>query len=291
MKVKSFGSSGTGRKDDMNKRRRILFLFILAGLLILNYPFVSQWLNRRNESRVIRTYEQSMEKTDDRTRAEMRRQAEEYNQAIAQRQEKLTDAFSSDSAEDEAYQKVLNPGGDGIMGYVEIPSIEVTLPVYHGTDAEALENGAGHLYGSSLPIGGMDTHTVLSSHRGLPEKALFTDLDQLEKGDVFFLQVLGEKLAYQVDRIDTVEPEDTEALAVIPGGDYATLVTCTPYGINSHRLLVRGVRTDWTEETAEAEPERPEALGFYKILRIFAMVSVLLVLLAAWLLLIPKKKK
>lgn len=275
----------------MNKRKRILFLFILAGLMILNYPFVSQWLNRRNESKVIRTYEESVEQADQEKLDKMYKEAVQYNQSIAEKQQKLSDAFSSDSSSDEVYQNVLNPGNDGIMGYLEIPDIDVTLPVYHGTEAAVLENGAGHLYGSSLPVGGTDTHAVLSSHRGLPDKTLFTDLDQLDKGDLFFIRVLGKKLAYKVDRIETVTPEETDSLSVVPGKDYVTLVTCTPYGINSHRLLVRGVRTEVPEETGEGgDTGASKAVGFWKILQIFAGLSVICILISGKILLFPGNK-
>ena len=167
------------------------------------------------------------------------------------------------------------------MGIIRIPKIQVQLPVYHGTSAKVLKEGVGHLYGSSLPTGGEGTHAVLSSHRGLPSKTLFTDLDQLEEGDLFFLDILGEEMAYQVAEILTVTPEETEALEIVPGKDYVTLVTCTPYGINSHRLLVRGERIPWEER--DSMPEET-AYGIWQYMKIVFIVSAVIILAAGMLL-------
>ena len=168
-------------------------------------------------------------------------------------------AIAEASEEDEEYMSALNLAGDGIMGTVEIPKIGITLPIYHTTDEEVLEQAAGHLEGSSLPVGGESTHAVISAHRGLPSAALFTDLDRLAIGDHFLIHVLDETLCYEVDQILTVEPDETSALAVEDGEDLVTLLTCTPYGVNTHRLLVRGHRTAYEEDVVEAE-ETPLAM-------------------------------
>lgn len=215
--------------------------------------------------------------------------AEAYNRSLKEGEQDLTDGFSDVSRADEIYEELLNPQGDGVMCYLEIADINVFLPVYHGTGTEELERGAGHLYGSSLPVGGEGTHAVLAAHRGLASKALFTDLDQMEEGMVFHIYVLGEKLSYRVDRISTVTPEDTELLEIEEGKDYVTLVTCTPYGINSHRLLVRGSRIS-PGETEEAGAQKAES-GFGAWERRFFKVSVLILIFAGIILLRPEKQK
>ena len=190
---------------------------------------------------------------------EAKQWATAYNLAITPG---TADAYSEESllSAAENYDNQLNIAGNGIMGYVEIPKIQVNLPIYHGTDAEELDRGVGHLLGSSLPVGGENTHTILSGHSGMASQKMFTDLEQLTQGDVFYLNVLGETLAYQVTEINTVLPYETDLLGIAPGEDLCTLVTCTPYGVNSHRLLVRGSRIPYEEaaameeETASVEP-------------------------------------
>ena len=239
-------------------RKRIFFLFILAGLTVLNVPFFCQLADRGVQSSVIREYEKSLENLGEEERLAMLDAARVYNEELAaSAKTAVPDAFSEEiasagsSAADTFpgqaadYESLLNPDGSGVMGYLSIPQIQAELPVYHGTSADVLEQGAGHLEGTSLPVGGASVHAVISAHNGLTSKVLFTDLDQLVEGDRFYLYVLGERLAYEVDQILTVEPEETEALAIAEGEDYVTLVTCTPYGINSHRYLVRGRRTEW----------------------------------------------
>ena len=190
---------------------------------------------------------------------ELRAQAEAYNQRLAE-----NNGFSKPALDEynnpitpEDYWDILDVDGNGMMGYISIPRINVTIPVYHGTSEEVLQVAVGHMQNTSLPVGGESTHAVLSGHRGLPSKALFTDLDQVQVGDLFSLTVLNETLYYRVDQILTVLPNETDALAIEKGKDYVTLVTCTPYGVNSHRLLVRGARIDYTPEngTAAAETE------------------------------------
>jgi len=185
--------------------------------------------------------------------------AEKYNEQI--KQESVPDAFSvRDGEKDSTYESLLNLNGDGMMGYVEIPVIDVKIPIYHYTTDESLEKGAGHLFGSSLPVGGESTHAILSAHRGLPSAKLFTDLNLVEEGDIFYLHILNQTLAYEVDQIQTVLPDQTESLAIEEGKDYVTLVTCTPYAVNTHRLLVRGHRTT-VEAAKEAQKSEKKVSG------------------------------
>lgn len=241
--------------------RILVIIIFLAGLSLLLYPFVANKWNTYRQSRLISSYEEVVsEKTEAGAidyEAEWLK-AQQYNDELMPMI--LPDSFAIAEAEgeDEEYMAALNLAGDGIMGTVEIPKIGITLPIYHTTEEEVLERAAGHLEGSSLPIGGENTHAVISAHRGLPSAALFTDLDQLEAGDHFLIHVLDETLCYEVDQILTVEPDDTSALQVEDGEDLVTLLTCTPYGVNSHRLLVRGHRVPY-EETVVAEEETPLA--------------------------------
>lgn len=274
----------------MKKQNIILFLFLLVGLSILNYPFISQLVNRRSESQAVESYEKQTDILEDEKKRIIKQEAEAYNKELLEKQTGVSDGFSMQNKRDDIYEEILNPSGDGIMGVLRIPKIQVYLPVYHGTSAKVLEEGVGHLYGSSFPTGGEGTHSVLSSHRGLPSKTLFTDLDQIKEGDLFFLDILGEEMAYRVEAILTVEPEETDALEIIPGKDYVTLVTCTPYGINSHRLLVRGERISWEEK--DKEPEENEAYGIWRWMKILFIVSAVVILAAGILLIvIPFMKK
>jgi LPXTG-site transpeptidase (sortase) family protein len=234
----------------MKKRwLNLLLLFVfLIGFSLLLYPTVSNYLNEKNQSRAITNYEGSLSVLTKEDYTAFLKDAEAYNQKLSGQQNPI--AFAEADAPE--YQSLLDPLKNGIMGYVEMDSIGVKLPIYHGTSDAVLEVGAGHLEGSSLPVGGKSTHCVLSGHRGLPSAKLFTDLDKLSVGDVFQLHVLDRVLAYQVNQIVTVEPKDTSNLQIVDGMDYCTLVTCTPYGINSHRLLVRGVRVDYAEKAASS---------------------------------------
>ena len=232
-----------------------LVLLFLAGLSLLLYPFISNEWNTYRQSRLITTYEQVIEEKQEEIdyTAEWER-AHAFNQALLP--SILPDSFAIAAASDEPdeeYMACLNLAGDGTMGYVEIPKIDIKVPIYHTVSDEVLQMAAGHLEGSSLPVGGKDTHTVVSAHRGLPSAALFTDLDRLEVGDHFLFYILDEVLCYEVDQITIVEPEETDALAVEPGKDLATLLTCTPYGVNSHRLLVRGHRVTYIPTEIEKE--------------------------------------
>lgn len=225
------------------------FLVFLTGAGILFYPTVSDMWNYYRNQHLITEYSQAVETLESEDYSQIWEEAREYNES--HRVNQIVDAFDeeeNDYMPSHPYDQLLNPAGNGIMGYLEIPKINVRLAVYHGTGIDALENGCGHIEGTSLPIGGTGTHTVLSAHRGLPSAKLFTDLDQLEVGDIFIIRVLDENLAYEVDQVLTVLPQEVEALAIEENEDLATLVTCTPYGVNSHRLLVRGHRTEYVEE-------------------------------------------
>lgn len=237
----------------------IIVLIFLAGLGFLLYPTVSNLWNRAHQSRAIATYTKQVEKLDDSQNKEMLKAARKYNKSLL----KKSDHWKLSKKDKKKYESLLDVSGTGIMGYIEVPKIDCSLPIYHGTDEGALQIAIGHLEGSSLPVGGKSTHCVLSGHRGLPSARLFTDLDQMEEGDIFVLNVLGRKLAYEVDQIKVVLPDEMSDLEIISGKDLCTLVTCTPYGINTHRLLVRGHRTKYIEETVvrvqkEAEKKKTD---------------------------------
>ncbi|MCM1357792.1 MAG: class C sortase, partial [Prevotella sp.] len=219
----------------------ILIVILLVGLAIMLYPTVSDWWNTREQREAIANYEHIVTQIDDGETERMLQEAHDYN-------EKLANLFAPLTNYDEisGYNDILNISGTGIMGYISIPFIKVELPIYHGTSEEVLNIAAGHLQGSSLPVGGNDTHAVISAHRGLPSAKLFTDLDQLVVGDTFTINVLGEVYTYEIEDILIVKPEEVDKLAIIPNGDYVTLMTCTPYGINSHRLLLRSHRIETT---------------------------------------------
>ncbi len=218
----------------------LLVAVLLAGLSLLLYPFVSNYWNSLHQSQAIAAYMDDVRKLDDSTYEAMWEEAQRYNASLLEDENR----FFPNDEEKQYYEQLLNVSGNGIMGYIEIPSIDVMLPIYHGTSEEVLQVAIGHIEGSSLPIGGESTHSVISGHRGLPSSRLFTDIDQLSEGDTFTLMVLDEVLTYEVDQIRIVEPDDISLLAIEEGQDLCTLVTCTPYGVNSHRLLVRGHRVE-----------------------------------------------
>ena len=225
-------------------------LIFLTGLGVLLYPVFSDLWNQHRQNRLMTDYTNTVTDMEDAERNALWSAAVQYNQGL---QAAPQDAFTgADPGPKNPYWSLLDPDGTGVMGYLEIPKISLRLPIYHGTGDAALQKGIGHLAGTSLPVGGSGTHCVLSGHRGLPSALLFTDLDQLETGDTFTLYVLDQRLSYQVDQILVVEPEDVSTLAPEDGKDYVTLVTCTPYGVNTHRLLVRGSRI---EDTQEPVPE------------------------------------
>ncbi|MCD7806790.1 MAG: class C sortase [Lachnospiraceae bacterium] len=245
---------GSRRAGGMIFRILLLILVMAAGVGLMAYPFLANWIFVNRADSLVSSYDAQVENTEEEKLQEARELAEYYNEAIATGHVELRDPFTEESQvySESTYYELLDVTGTGLMGYISIPCIDVTLPVYHGTDSSTLEKGVGHLPGSSLPVGGASTHCVLTGHTGLSSAKLFTDLTELEEGDIFILTVLGEKLAYEVDQILVVEPNDISSLQIESGADYCTLITCTPYGINSHRLLVRGVRTEYEEEYEEA---------------------------------------
>ncbi len=241
-------------------KRTILIVLAAALLLIASgvtaYPMIANYINDKYQSTIRTEYAQEVEAMDDGEIRETLQDAIAYNESL------LPIRYNREAlqAAEESYDDLLNLHGSGLMGYVEIPKIDVNLPIYHGTSEEVLQKGIGHLVGSSLPIGGEGFHSVLTGHSGLAGKRLFSDLEQLTTGDRFFLHVLGETLAYEVTEINRVLPHETELLTALAGEDLCTLVTCTPYGVNSHRLLVRGSRVPYekaAEETAKEVPKEP----------------------------------
>ena len=221
----------------------IIIVMFIVGLSVLLYPAISNYINQKHASRVISEYSEKLENTDDDKIQKIFEQAQDYNKRL----EKTPSAFF-DPSNISGYDLTLDITGTGIMGYIDIDRIDVELPIYHSVDESVLQIGAGHLEGTSFPVGGESTHCVLSGHRGLPSAKLFTDLDELEVGDEFSITVLNKKLTYRIDQIKTVLPTETDDLQIVKGKDYCTLMTCTPYGINSHRLLLRGVRVENAQE-------------------------------------------
>lgn len=240
----------------------MIILLFLGGAAMVLYPVVSSWYMDRHQGQVVADYdEEAARLSQEQIEAELEK-ARRYNESLLGNVV-LTDPFDAEALEEQntEYEDLLDIGGDGVMGSVEIPGQDIYLPIYHGTSAEALEKGAGHLKNSSLPVGGKGTHAVISGHTALPTAEMFNDLSEVEEGDVFYIHVLGQILAYEVDQIKIVLPEDISDLLIHREEDYVTLVTCTPYGINSHRLLVRGTRVPYEEAQAvtpsRGEPEDP----------------------------------
>ena len=238
----------------MNRKliRNIAFaVFFLIGLGITFYPMLSSRWNAYRESRLVSEYQKHIDSDAGSERyREMIEKAQAYNRTLDV--PSVPDAFSiRDGIQDKEYEALLNESGTGLIGTVEIPAININIPIYHYTTSDSLEKGAGHLLGSALPVGGESTHCVISAHRGLPNQKLFTDLNLMKSGDVFYFHVLDQTFAYKVDQILTIEPAEVESLSVVYGKDYATLVTCTPYAVNTHRLLVRGYRIPYSDEEYE----------------------------------------
>ena len=222
-------------------------LVFLAGAGVFLYPTVSDMWNQYRNARLVSRYDEAVTDLSDNEYQKLWNEAKEYN--AEHPVNSIVDAFGEkdDYVLTQPYDQVLDPNGEGLMGSIEIPKINAKLAIYHGLSKTVLEKGVGHVEGTSLPVGGKSTHAVLAAHRGLPSAKLFTDLDQMKKGDIFILHILGKNLAYKVDQIRTVLPEETGELDIVEGEDHVTLVTCTPYGVNTHRLLVRGIRTKYAE--------------------------------------------
>ncbi|MDD7266586.1 MAG: class C sortase [Lachnospiraceae bacterium] len=230
----------------------LLVILLLIGWGILLYPTLSDLWNTYRNSRIITHYKKAVSDTPDDKMVQMFEAARQYN--LEHKANTVFDAFNTEQeALRHPYDELLNPAGDGIMGYLDVPGINLQVPIFHGVGAKGLERGCGHLQGTSLPVGGASSHAVMAAHRGLPSAKLFTDLDQVKVGDTFYIHVLHETLAYQVDCIKTVLPEESGALEIEQGKDIVTLLTCTPYGVNSHRLLVMGSRVSYQPEKAQKE--------------------------------------
>ena len=262
----------------------VLVLILLVGLSLLLYPSVSDYWNSFHSSRAISAYAEDVANLDEAQYEEMWSAARAYNRALAER----STNFALSDAQKEEYEKLLDISGVGIMGYLEIPELNMSLPIDHGTEESVLQIAAGHLEWSSLPVGGESSHCVISGHRGLPSAKLFTDLDKLQEGDVFVLRVLDEVLTYEVDQIRVVEPSQVSDLEIVEGSDLCTLVTCTPYGINTHRLLVRGHRIENIQESQTIRVTS-DAMQIEPLI-VAPIVATPVLLLLLVLLLLPKRK-
>lgn len=262
-----------------------LVLILLAGLSLLLYPTFSDWWNSYHQTKAIASYAADVANLSNEDYEKIWKAATEYNASLSER----NSDYTLTEEQKKQYEQLLNVSGDGIMGYIEIPSINCSLPIYHGTQESVLQIAVGHIEWSSLPVGGASTHCVVSGHRGLPSAKLFTNLDELSKGDTFMLRVLDEVLTYEVDQILIVEPQETGALQIEEGKDYCTLVTCTPYGINTHRLLVRGHRIDNIEE-AKTIRVTADAIQIEPLL-VAPVVATPILLLLIILLLLPKQPR
>ena len=260
------------------KQKVIPILIVIAGFLLLAYPFLSNYLFEKSAGSTVESYHEKTDMMDQKIKEKVLDEARGYNENLLRSSIQLTDPFKTKKINGETvfYNNILNVDRSEIMGYVKIPCISVDLPIYHGTSAEVLERGIGHLAASSFPIGGESTHAVLTGHTGLSSAKLFTDLTEMKKGDLFFIHVLDKKLAYRVDRITVVKPEDTRNLQIIDGEDHVTLLTCTPYGVNDHRLLVRGKRTRYHEKEEQTK-ERPHHSQWMEVYKQAILIGLLIV--------------
>lgn len=263
------------------KEKVIIFLFILmivVGLGIILFPLISNQVNEIHYQEVIGTYDDTVTQKTEIENDQMLIKAREYNSSLSST--KIVDVFQNPvQTNSSEYLSILNVDDNGMMGYISIPKIDVRIPIYHGTSSDILQKGVGHLEGSSLPVGGESTHAILSAHRGLPSSRLFTDLDQLKEGDIFYIYVLDEVLAYQVDQVLVTEPSETEALKIVDGKDYITLVTCTPYAVNTHRLLVRGERIEYNKQVEEQTVEDRSLSTADIILYVSLVIAILLIVI------------
>lgn len=259
-------------------------LLFLIGFGIMLYPVLSNALSQISYNETISSYEQSVSDENSSLYQSMIQEAVHYNEKLTT--SSIVDVFSDpEITSSEEYMDILNLNRDGVMGYISIPKIDIKIPIYHGTSSEVLSKGVGHLEGSSFPVGGESTHAILSAHRGLPSARLFTDLDQLEVGDKFYIYILDQVYTYQVDQVLVIEPSETEALQIQDGKDLVTLVTCTPYGVNTHRLLVRGERVEeLAEQVIESESNRDLTINDYVLyIGLFgAIVLVLVTIIIVW---------
>ena len=286
----SAGHRDSSMENSMRLRldkRTLAFIFIfLIGLSILLYPLVSSTWNQILANQMMRNYDDTVAETPKKDLEDSLKAARKYNEELLPHA--VPDAFSiRDNKTDPEYEALLNLTGDGLMGYIEIPAIRTKSPIYHYSTEESLQKGVGHLFGSSLPVGGKGTHAVLTAHRGLPHNRLFSDLDKIKEKDRFFISISGETFAYQVDQIEVVLPEKTESLALVEGKDYVTLVTCTPYGVNTHRILVRGHRVPYTP----GEEDKINSRAWLNMNIMMSLVGALLGILIALILVIRLRKR
>lgn len=280
---KKQNKSKSKKKKRTTSSQLVVGILFLAGLCLLIYPSFANWVNSRHSSYAVAQYNHTVQEMDDTEIKQLLQEATEYNQMLYQsRKGTMTDIASVD------YSTVIFVEGSKLIGTIEIPSIDVNLPVFRGTSSDVLADGVGHLEGSSLPVGGESTHTVLTGHRGLPTAMLFTRLDELRAGDIFIIKVLNETLTYEVDQIRVVLPKEVDELTITPGEDLATLVTCTPYGVNTHRLLVRGHRISNLAEEVIAQGEA----NLISPMKISLWIGIpLIVLVVIYLLFFAKPKK
>lgn len=250
----------------MNKNRNIIksllaFPLFITAIGLIVYPFIANYISENRADSIVHAVRKLADSLDNKKKQAAIEQAQNYNDIISCGHIELKDPFIYEQLDDIGdYDSLLCMTDDGVMGFIEIPSIDLSLPIYHGTSEQILEMGAGHLQGTSLPIGGKSTHTVLTGHSGLSKAKLFSDLIELKEGDIFFLNVMGERLTYKVDQITVVLPDELNDLYVEAEKDYCTLVTCTPYGVNTHRLLVRGIRSDYLDATDNPEVFRKKKI-------------------------------
>lgn len=280
-----------GIKKRVKRRLPLLFIFILLmiGIGLFMYPKVSNWISVYTAKTEICTYDKAVEKLDNSDKEKMKKEAQEYNKALAEN--------NHDKIAQLDYDKILSVSG--AMAYIDIPKIKVYIPIFHGTENEELEQGVGHMKDTSFPVGGRSTHSVIAGHTGLPTAEIFTDIDQLVNGDIFYIHVLDEILAYKVDQIKVVLPDETDDTQIFQGEDYVTLLTCTPYGINDHRLLVRGTRIPYDKQNEEVIQDKPTQLDTSEnimsvetILTLGAVgLSVVMVIIILLILFLPERKK
>ena len=283
--IASPGIQPQGESYEKNWSTILLIFIFIIGLSLLLYPSFADWWNSLHQSRAIASYSEEVANMDDDRYDEIWNAAWEYNRSLTERH----NSFLLSDEQRAEYESLLNVGGTGVMGYIEVPAIDVTLPVYHGTDESVLQVAIGHLDWTSLPVGGEGSHCVVSGHRGLPSARLFTDLDKVEIGDLILFRILDEVLTYEVDQILIVEPHETDDLLIQPGMDLCTLVTCTPYGINSHRMLVRGHRVE-NQAAARVVRVTADAIRIEPVI-VAPLVAAPMLLAFLIVLLFPKRKK
>lgn len=270
-----------------NASNIFLVLILVIGLSLLLYPSFAEYWNSFTSSRAIATYTEQVASIDDDKYTQLWEEARAYNATLLER----ANEFLLSEEQMAEYLRLLDVSGLGIMGYIEVPSIGVSLPIYHGTEDSVLQIAVGHLEWTSLPVGGVNSHCVVSGHRGLPSARLFTDLDQVKEGDYFMLHVLDQTLTYEVDQIRIVLPHETDELLIKEGKDLCTMVTCTPYGVNSHRMLVRGHRVDNLEEEMVIRVTSDAVVIEKLVVAPFVLLPILLIMFLMLMLSTPKKKK